>query len=276
MISTNSTFKVPLLSGIAVLYTLLAWLLIPTPSEACSITADGTCGGSPCPDGESCKKVSDSECKCVKNLACFPECEPGKKRCQVGPAEWICWSAKDSCPDPDDLRGWPKCEDDEKRCQVGADEYICWPSTDPCPRRDVGRGRDMPECEPGEKYCQIGPDDWICWPAEDPCPKPGVSSEEVSSAFFLVVSNPSTSQPESRGTQEVTLTVSGCSGCFNSAYVILPGNVTGVAHMSSDFSGAVNSSGIYWLGDRVWETACFGNSTGSCGSVRRTYLVAYQ
>jgi hypothetical protein len=34
--------------------------------QACSITAGGFCAGSPCPKGEKCKKVSDYECKCVK------------------------------------------------------------------------------------------------------------------------------------------------------------------------------------------------------------------
>ncbi|MCP4657438.1 MAG: hypothetical protein GY856_18690 [bacterium] len=275
MLSTKPTSKYPLLSGIAVLCALLAWLLVPAQSEACSITAGGSCGGTACPDGESCKKVSDYECKCVKDLATFPGCGPGEKPCQIAIDEWMCWPSEATCPDIDDIRGWPDCEDDEKRCQTGPDEWICWPSEDPCPRLDVDTGRDMPDCEPGEKHCQIDLDDWICWPSDDPCPAPGVRTEEVRSAFFFVVSNPPTSEAESRATREVTLSVSGCSGCFNSAYVILPGNVIDVAHMSSDFSGAVNSSGIHWLGDRVWETACFGNSSGRCGSVRRTYLIAY-
>ena len=34
--------------------------------QACSITASGKCGGATCPTGEKCKKVSDFECKCVK------------------------------------------------------------------------------------------------------------------------------------------------------------------------------------------------------------------
>ncbi len=278
MISTNPTVKYSLLSGIAVLCVLAAWLFVPAQSAACSITAGGTCGGSPCPEGETCTKVSDAECKCVKDSDAakgWPTCEPGEKHCQVGIDDWICWPATESCPIPDAVKGWPTCEPGEKHCQVGIDDWICWPATVPCPIPVAARERSMPDCELEEKYCQIGADDWICWPTDDDCPNPGVRTEEVNSAFFFVVSNPQASEVETRSTQEVTLSVSGCSGCFDSALVKMPGDVTGVAHMSSDFSGSVNSSGIHWLGDTVWETACFGNSSGSCGSVRRTYLIAY-
>ncbi len=94
----------------------------------------------------------------------------------------------------------------------------------------------------------------------------------------MVVSKPGDAPTAevARGTREVSVSVSGCSGCFKSARIKLPGNVTGVAPLSSHFSGAMNSSGMYWLGDTVWESSCFGNSSGRCGSVRRTYLVAYK
>lgn len=36
------------------------------PAGACSITAAGSCGGSACDDGYSCRKVSDFECSCIK------------------------------------------------------------------------------------------------------------------------------------------------------------------------------------------------------------------
>jgi hypothetical protein len=203
MLKTNQSPIHSLLVVAAALCALLVYLLAPMPGEACSITSGGSCGGDPCDDGETCKKVSDTECKCVKD-----------------------------------------------------------------------RG-DLPECDAGEKHCQIGASEWMCWPADEPCPDPGARSEEVSSACLVVFSSPGAAVAESRGTQEVTLAVSGCSGCFKSALVKLPGNVIDVAHMGSDFSGAVNSSGIYWLGDTVWESTCFGNSSGKCGSVRRTYLIAY-
>ncbi|RMH16087.1 MAG: hypothetical protein D6696_19025, partial [Acidobacteria bacterium] len=59
----KTLFLPPLLLATAV---ALLWL-VGSPAGACSITKGGKCGGSPCPAGQTCTKVSDVECKCVKN-----------------------------------------------------------------------------------------------------------------------------------------------------------------------------------------------------------------
>lgn len=200
----GSTFTLSLTLGV-----LLLLLLASSPLWACSINAAGTCGGDPCPTGETCKKVSDFECKCVKNSAVFR----------------------------------------------------------PCPS--------------GEKACEIATDEWVCWAEDDPCPEAVATlagEEQTRAACLVVFSEPGfapTAEP-ARGTQQVSVSVSGCNGCYKSQLIKLPGNVIDVAPLTSKFSGAMNSTGMYWLGDTVWESSCFGNTTGSCGSVQRTYLVAYE
>lgn len=203
---TRKSSRLPLPLTLCVL-TLL--LVATSPARGCSITAGGTCAGDPCPTGETCKKISDIECKCVKDSAIFR----------------------------------------------------------PCPT--------------GDKACEITTDEWICWAEDDPCPAAAATltgEEQTQASCLLVASEPGlapTAEP-ARGTQQVSVSVSGCNGCYKSQLIKLPGNVLDIAPLTSKFSGAMNSTGMYWLGDTVWESSCFGNTTGACGSVQRTYLVYYQ
>ncbi len=50
---------------VTLLALLFAIFIGAQTAQACSITASGSCGGSACPSGQSCSKVSDTECSCV-------------------------------------------------------------------------------------------------------------------------------------------------------------------------------------------------------------------
>ena len=131
------------------------------------------------------------------------------------------------------------------------------------------------ECSPGERSCELEGGEVICWPAEEDCPSPLSSAEPESSALQVVFSQHEASE-KGRGSQEITVSVSGCQRCFNGERLVLPGRVVGIAPLDAYFQGSVRYSGLHWQGDTVWEHACFGNTNDRCGSVRRTYLINYQ
>ena len=261
--------------AIAVLWALVV-ILSPAPSSACSITSSGTCGGSECPTGQQCKKTSDFECSCVSELAAWQECAEAEQLCQLGPNDWACWPQDAPCPQQQAARGLALCSAGEQRCALGSEDSICWPGDEACPSSTSGSA-DARFCPPGERQCQIHEHVWFCVPFEKPCPDPITPIVSEQTAFQVAVSSREVGDlGTARGTQKVTLRVTGCNGCFNSQTVTLPGNIKEVGLLSSQLTGGANYTGLHWVGDTAFEKSCFGTPSVACGSVTRTYLIAYE
>lgn len=147
---------------------------------------------------------------------------------------------------------------------------------------------DTVVCASTAQRCSIGDSNILCWPADETCPgalseaaEERTADEAEHAAYETVIRGPqdgaSASVQTTRGTQEVTVRVSGCGKCFLSQRTILPGNVQGVVLLESYSQGSVNYTGGHWAKSAFWEKSCFGmpGNPQLCGTVQRTYLVSY-
>lgn len=140
---------------------------------------------------------------------------------------------------------------------------------------------DAVVCASEAKPCAVGEGDTLCWPADEACPRALSEVAEEHAAYETVIrgplAGPSTLGAATRGTQEITVRVSGCGNCFLSERSILPGNVQGVVLLESYSQGSVNYTGGHWAKSAFWEKSCFGHPAQpqKCGTVQRTYLVYY-